>query len=462
MKRIVALALCLVMVLGLMTGCQKGMDAETVYQKMTEATKTVSAQGVDAVMDLEMKMSTMGMTMTIGMEMAMTVQAKADMSAMYMDMTMAMEALGQSEETRMEMYGTMEDGALVYYIYEGTEDLWVKTTMDDFAEVMNQFTSVGQFTTGAKEILSLAKKQETINGRKCYVLTEKIDGAAIQEAFGDYMTEMLPQMTGSELDEETAAQLETVMKELDWSKLDGSVVYYVDAETFLCQEMTAEILGMGDVFNDMIATLIGMAAEEYESEEIPEFSIEIPTFTISSKNMTYNDDVQVPTVPQEAIDNAVDADTLEDIDANDYTDVTGLEPLEDGSYEMTMGTSSIRIMVPEEYIVYMADVEMIVAMTEDMMNSVSYYLMPEMTGEEMQASVMDAVTWAQEEDYYKSHTEAAELNGYQTMSLIYNDNTSVWYAWMELDGGVLVLCAEVEGETFDLAALINTVMIAVP
>ena len=62
MKKIVALALCLVMVLGLMTGCQKGIDAKTVYQNMREAAKAVTAQSADVEMDLEMKMSTMGMT----------------------------------------------------------------------------------------------------------------------------------------------------------------------------------------------------------------------------------------------------------------------------------------------------------------------------------------------------------------------------------------------------------------
>lgn len=466
MKRIVALALCLVMVLGLMTGCQKGMDAKTVYEKMTEAVNAVTAQGMDAEMDLEMKMSTMGVTMTIGMDMDMTIQGNTDLSSVYMDMSMAMEAMGQTEEMKMEMYGSMVDGDMVYYAYESTEDVWVKTSMNDYADLMGQFTGMEQsFSTGNAANLSLAKQKETVGGKKCYVLTEQIDGASIQEEMGDYMTQMLPQMTGTEeLDEETMAQLESVMKELDWSKLSGTVVYYVNAEDFLPVEMNMEILGMGDVFNSMIGALMEEAAAEYEAEEIPEFSIEVPTFKMATKNMTYNDEVQIPTVPQEAIDNAIDADAIVDdtIVDDEFVDVSTNEPLEDGSYQLAMGTSSIRVMVPEGYTVYLADEEMVVAMTDDMMNAVSYMLMPEETDEGIRTGIMESVTWAQEEDYYKSHSEVTELNGFQTASLIYNDDTSIWYAWKELDGGVLVLNAEVEGETYDLSELIATVEIAVP
>ena len=468
MKKIVALALCLVMVFGLMTGCQKAMDAKTVYQNMTEAVKAVTAQSADVEMDLEMKMSTMGMTMTIGVALDMTSMVKSDLSSMYMDMSMEMKAMGETEETKMEMYGTMEDGALVYYIYESTEDMWIKTAMNEYTDIMGQLNGLTlDLTNAPSESLFLAKLPETINDRKCYKLTEQIDGAVIQEQMGDYMTQALSQMTGmEELDEESKAQAEAVMKSLDWSKLSGSMVYYVDAETYLPVETSMEILGMGDVFNSMISALMEQMAAEYEEygEEIPEISIEIPAFKITSKNMSYNDDVQIPALPQEAIDNAIDADAMLDdtiVDDTDFSDVSANEPQADGSYLLNMGGSTIRVMVPEGYTVFMADEESIFSMTEDMMNSVNYMLMPEMTAEDMRASAQEDVTWAKDEDFYKSHSEVAELNGFETMSLIYNDNTSLWYAWKELDGGVLLLAAEVEGETYDLASLIASVEIAV-
>ena len=463
MKKIVALALCLLMVLGLMTGCQKAMDAKTVYQNMSEAVKAVTAQSADVEMDLEMKMSTMGMTMTVGVALDMTSMVKSDLSSMYMDMSMEMKALGETEEMKMEMYGTMEDGDLVYYVYESTEDMWIKTAMNEYTDIMGQFNGLTlDLTNAPSESLSLAKSQETINDRKCYKLTEQIDGAAIQEQMGDYMTQALSQMTGAEdLDEESMAQLEAVMKEFDWSKLSGSVVYYVDAESFLPVEMSVEILGLGDVFNSVIGALMEQIAAEYEEyeEEIPEISIDVPAFKISSKNMTYNDDVQIPELPQEAIDNAIDADAVMD-DQDSDTELLN-PPQADGSYLMTMGGSYVRVALPEGYTAYMTDAEIVIGMSEDELNYVTYVLMPEMTGEDMFNSFIEEIVWAKSEEYYKSHSDVEELNGFATASLIYNDDTSIWYAWKELDGGVLMMYAEVEGEVYDINTLLSSVEIAV-
>lgn len=466
MKKIVALALCLVMVLGLMIGCQKAMDAKTVYQNMSEAVKAVTAQSADVEMDLEMKMSTMGMTVTIGMVMDMTSMAKSDLSSTYMDMSMEMKALGETEETKMEMYGIMEDGAMVYYTYDSTEDLWVKTSMDEYADMMNKLKGMSmQLTDATSDSLFLAKLPETINDRKCYKLTEQIDGASIQEQMGDYMVEFLNQMTGTEeLDEESMAQVEAVLKGLDWSKLSGSVVYYVDTESFLPVEMSVEILGMGDVFNSMISALMEQMAAEYEEygEEIPEISIEIPAFKITSKNMSYNDDVQIPELPQEAIDNAIDADEMLDLEDELVSDTELLNPPQaDGSYLMTMGGSYVRVMLPEGYTAYMSDPEIIIGMSEDELNYVTYVLMPEMTGEDMFNSFIEEIVWAKSEEYYKSHSDVEDLNGFATASLIYNDDTSIWYAWKELDGGVLMMYAEVEGEVYDINTLLSSVEIAV-
>ena len=466
MKKIVALALCLVMVLGLMTGCQKGIDAKTVYQNMSEAVKTVTAQSADVEMDLEMKMSTMGMTVTIGMVMDMTSMVKSDLSSAYMDMSMEMKALGETEEMKMEMYGTMEDGALVYYTYDSTEDLWVKTSMDEYADMMNKLKGMSmQFTDVTSDSLFLAKLPETINDRKCYKLTEQINGESIQELMGDYMTTALNQMTGTEeLDEESMAQLEAVMKELDWSKLSGSVVYYVDTESFLPVEMSMEILGLGDVFNSMIGALMEQIAAEYEeyAEEIPEFSVEIPAFKITSKNMSYNDDVQIPELPQEAIDNAIDADEMLELEDELVSDTELLNPPQaDGSYLMTMGSNHVRVMLPEGYTAYMTDAEIVIGMSEDELNNVTYVLMPEMTGEDMLNSFNDEIAWAKDAEYYKSHSDVVELNGFTTASLVYNDDTSIWYAWKELDGGVLSMYTEVDGEVYDLGTLVSSVEIAV-
>lgn len=451
MKKIVALALCLVMVLGLMTACQKeqGMDVKTLIQKMDEAMPNITAQGMDAEMVMEIKMTTMGMTITMNMEMDMESKNKADFSASYIDMSTTMKAMGQSEKTNLEMYGTMENGELVLYVYDETEDIWAKTTQQNFGDTMGLFTNVPQnYGDLPQESFSLAKKQETINGRKCYVLAMENDGAYYQEYLGEYVQQMITQMTGTEsMDEASAAEFEALMENMDFSMLSGTTVIYVDAETFLPLEMFMEIEGMGDVYNSLFSTLMEDAMEEMDEESVA-FSVEVPAFTITVKNMTYNEDVEIPAVPQEAIENAIDVDA--------YVDDTVV--IESESFVMTIGSTDIRVTLPEGFVAYTAEEDIISAMTEDMMSYVDYMVM-DVTAEEMYGYILEDVQWAQEEGYYKSHSEVAELDGYQTMSLIYNDNTSGWYAWKELDGGTLVMWTEIEGETYNLAELIATVAI---
>ncbi len=464
MKKIVALALCLVMVLGLMTGCQKGMDVETLVQKMDEAMKTVTAQSADAEMNLEMKITSMGVTMNMGIGMDMDFRAKSDFSAMYMDMNMAMEALGQTEDMNMELYATMEDGAMVSYAYESTTDTWVKTVQEGYGEMLGGLMDLQQgMAEMPKEQLSLAKKQETVNDRKCYVLTVDIGGEYVQEYMGKYMGQMMNQITGQEaLDEESQDAMEA-LKDLDWSKLSSKTIYYVDAETFLPLEGSMEILGMGEAMNSMIETLMAEMMMEMD-EETPAFTMEIPTCKIVMKNMAYNDDVEIPAVPQEAIDNAVDANSVIDepiVDDPAYGDVSTNPPQADGSYLLSLEANSVRVMVPEGYPYVNAGAEFLNAMDADAAANLSYMLVPGVTGEDMRMDVLEEVDWADDNGYYKSHSDVGELNGFDTMCLIYNDGTSNWYAWKELNGCMLLLGAEVEGETFDLPALIASVEIAV-
>lgn len=461
MKKIVAVALCLVMVIGLMTGCQKGMDVETLIQKMDEAMKTVTAQSAEVEMDLDMKITTTGVSMNMGMDMDMGIRAKSDFSAAYVDMTMAMEALGQTEETSMEMYAATEDGAMVSYVHESTTDTWVKSVEENFSESMGELMGMEQtMTEMPKEMLSLAKKQETVNDRKCYVLTAEMKGEVFQEYMGEYMEQMMTQISGAEeMDQESQAAMES-MADMDWSTLSAKAVYYVDAETFLPLEMTVEVQGMGETMSAMVETMMGALA----AGEDVEFSLEVSTFQIVMKNMAYNEDVEIPAVPQEAIDNAIDADAaIEDpvVDDPAYSDISLTnEPQADGSYLLSLENDKVSVMVPEGYIVYAAENEMVAGMTEDMLNSVNYMLVGDVTGEDMRLSLLEEIDWANENGYYKSHSEVAELNGFSTMSLIYNDDTSIWYAWKELNGCVLLMGAEVQGETFDLAALIAGVEIA--
>ena len=469
MKKIVALVLCLVMMVGLMSGCQKKMDADTLYQNMNEAMKAVTAQAADMEMDLEFTVSTMGISMNIAMSMDMAMQAKSDLSAMHMDITANVDAMGQSEEISMEVYTALEDDAIVSYAYESDTETWVKSVEEGYQELTAQIQELtkelglGQQTM-PKGTLTLEKDQVTVNDRKCYVLTQQVGGEELKTLLNTYMDQILNKAieeTGEEIDEETRAEMQQVLdilKNLDWSKLSCKMVYHVDAETFLPVEGVTEITGLGETLNGMIDTIMAMAMMEMD-EEAPAFSVEIPTLKMTLSNMRYNDAAEVPAVPQEVIDSAVDMDDLMMDDELIDTEVSNpAQP--DGSYLLSMGGSSVSVTLPEGYMVFLSEVDMLVGMSADMMNSLTFMLVEGATAEDMAVGVLSEVDAAKEGEYYKSHTEVAEVNGYSTMGLIYNDETSLWYAWKELDGCVLLMGAEVNGETYDLAELFAAVQIA--
>lgn len=471
MKKIVALALCLVMVIGLMTGCQKAMDAKTLTQKMDEAMKTVTEIGADAEIDMEMKLGASGVTMGMALGMDVGMKTKTDFSQMYADMSVSMEMLGQTEEMAMEMYMTMVDGDAVAYMLESETETWVKTAMDDYAELLAQAQAQGApavqtYADVPAEKLTLAKEKVTINDRECYVLTVDLDGEYFKSYMDENMDEAFAQMdeemakAEAEMSEEEFEQVKSMMeaiKNLDWSTLSAKSVYHVDAETFLPVEMTVEVLGLGETMQSIMTTLLAELMIELDSAEL-EFTIDVPTFKLAAKNMTYNEAVEIPDVPQEAIDNAIDADEMVEEPFVDESLLTNPAQA-DGSYLLTLAGSSIRVMPPEGY-VGVDSAEDYVYLTDDPMmyeNVLCYGLATDMDSEALNAAIMDEIDLAKEGEYYKSHADQYELDGYQVMGLVYDDDTSIWYAWKELDDCCFLMTAEVAGESCDLSALLTAV-----
>ena len=446
MKKFVALALTVVMVLGLLAGCEKPMDAKTLAQKMDEATKAVTAIDGLIAMDLGMTMSVTGMSMDIGMDLEMDMKTKQDASQGFMGIKMTMEAMGMTEEMSLDTYISAEGDKLVTYAYDSTSETWVKSQEDMTEYKAEQEKLQGitlKFADFPAEKMTLAEEQETVNGKSCYVLTTEMDGTYFQDAMGTIMETM-----GSELEAETLEVLEG----MDWSAMNVKMVYHVDAATFLPLQMTGEITGLGDVLNGLIAELM-----MGEGSADMGMTIEIPAITFSMSNMKYNEEVQIPEIPQEAIENAIDADSIdEDIDMGDtgYEDTLTNQPQADGTYLMVSEKDSVSVAIPEGYIVYLAEDDMVVASTEDMNNSLSFVLVLETTAEDMKAEYEAMVEMYKEDGYYLSHSDCGEVNGFTVMNLVCNDGTAECYAWKQLGGGVLM----VTGSSFDTVPVRDDVL----
>lgn len=465
MKKIVALVLCLVMVVGLMAGCQKKMDAETLYQKMTEAVKGSTAQSLDAQLELGLSFATMGMTIDMGFDMDMGMELKTDLSAMHLDMTLDMDVLGQNEKTTMDVYVAVDGDDLVTYVYEGTSDTWIKSTEGDIQEFMAEYQSLAQELESAampKGVLTLAEEQVTVGERKCYVLTEQMDGETMQGFMSQYMDQILAEAMeaeDAELDAESQEVLDLI-KNMDWSKLNYTVVYHVDAETFLPRETSVEILGIGDVFNDLVGSLMATALMGDMAGEIPDFAVEVPTCKLTMKNMAYNDEVTVPAVPQEAIDNAIEEDgfwTEEEYDEEEIE--LSNPPQEDGRYLMMVGESTVLIDVPAKLEVYMSEVDYLATMTAEMEEMADYMVVEGITGAQIREAYDLQVQTSKDEGYWLSNEEQESINGFTVVNLVYNDGVYEVTAWREVPGGLVLVSVNSYDYLPDVEAVLSGIEI---
>lgn len=428
MKKIVALVLCLVMVAGLMTGCQKAMDIDTLVKKVDEAMAAATHTAAKINMEMDMQLGGEGMTLDMGLDLTMDLKGTKDMSTSWMDMDMTMDILGESMDMDMELYMNTEGDEIVTYMYEGTSGTWVKTRQKQ----ENMEASAMKFSEMPREKMTLAPEKETVNGRECYVVTINMDGEYVQTM----MESTMPAVT----DEATQEMLEA----MDWSKLSAVMTYHVDAESFLPVQMSGEIQGLGDVMSGLVGQMLGM--------EGLDMTVTVPTCKVSMTEMAYTG-VEIPAVPQEAIDNAVDADAMDDMVMEDTT----IEQQDDGSYLMSAGNVQAQVMLPEGCTADIVSMDYIDAANEDWSIYLGYELLPAEEVVGLDEALLAEVDTHKADGTYKSHTGPEELDGYQVMGITDTDGYSFWCAWREVEGYALAITVEAADESFNIADVLSGV-----
>lgn len=413
-RKITALLLAAVMVLGLFSGCEKAMDAETLVQKMTEASANVTDMGGKMDMDIDMTMSVTGMSLDMGMNLSGEYRTTSEPMAGWMDMTFSMEMMGMTQEMQMVSYYAEEDGVLVSYAYDSSTDMWTYSEAEEMMD-MGSMTTM-DLTEIAAENMVLAKEKQTIGDREAYVLDVTITGELLNKAMAESM-----EVLDGELDEEVAAMMEG----MDFSAMSMKAVYYIDCETYLPLQMDIEIQGMGDALGTMINAM--MSEEAMDDSVDYEFTVDVTKFTISMSELVYAD-VQVPTVPQEGID------------------AVAQNPDQgDGSYVLTVNEDSVRVVCPEGYTVYYVDSEYLAMSTDDYVTTVDYSMLVDFAEQDMLDIVEDYATSMQEIDLYESHGASEDVDGFKIMYVKCNDETVFYFAWKQVGDSMLMVTIYSEG-----------------
>lgn len=424
MKKIVALALTVVMVLGLLAGCEKPMDAQTLAQKVDEAVAAQSGMSGKMSMAMDMSIGVTGVTIDMGVAADIEYKAAMDGSKMFMGMDMDMEVMGETQAVEMDMYMTMADGKAVSYTYSGLDDTWLKqeTEVENMEQLQGTSMKLAELPA---ENLVLAEEKETVGEQECYVLTVTTTGEQVAASFQSALEQM---------DEETKAMLEGI----DWSVLNATMVYYINAETFLPVQVTGEITGLGEAMNSLLSGVMAEMLGMLGGEDM-EITVDIPTVKAEMTELVYGD-VEIPDVPEEGVEAAA------------------LNPDQgDGSYVLRMNEDAVRIVLPEGYTSYMAETEMLMAITDDYLNSVTYTFVADVTAEDMALEVEYEAQYAQQEGYYEAHGALDDVNGFTVMYVAYNDETTSYYAWKQMDSTLLFVMLNVGGEAEGMDAVLNCV-----
>lgn len=422
MKKIVALALTVVMILGLLAGCEKSMDAQTLAKKMDEAIAAQSGICGMMNMELDMSMGVTGVTIDMGITADVEYKGAMDGSKMFMGMDMDMEVMGETQTVEMDMYASVADGKAVSYTYSGLDDTWAKTETEigNVEELQNSTMKLAELPA---ESLVLAEEKETVGEQQCYVLTVTTTGEQVMGMLGAAM---------DTLDEETR----TILESIDWSGISGTMVYHVNAETFLPLQMTAEVTGLGEAMNSLLSGVMAEMLGMLGGEDL-EIVVEIPTVNVAMTDLIYGD-IEIPDVPEEGVEAAA------------------RNPLQaDGSYMLWMNEDAVRIVLPEGYTSYMAETDMMVAVSDDYLTGITYTLVTDVTAENMAQEVENEAQYAMQEDLYKAHGALEDVNGFTVMYVAYNDETTSSYAWKQMDTALLLVMVETTGEPQGMDAILN-------
>ena len=313
MKKKLLLGLTVLGAASMLCGFDSAETADSLYQKMADATADVSGMSMSMEMNLDAAINVSDGTTdsSLGITMSGTFDVDATMDPVATAMTGSadLSALGQSQHIEMKNYSvTAEDGGLETYSFtkESTDDEGSWSYSKDSNIDMSSLMELSKSLTAADLAdwgltFTLAPEAATVNDTECYQLTTVIDSTTL-----DTVLNKVSELVDGDLtaDEDVA----TAMQYLDGLKLN--VIYYVDAATYLPVSMTMD---MNDsdltVLNSLIAS--ALASEDGTSAELVlnDFSINATT--------SYGD-VAAITVPQEAIDAvaAGEATSLDDVAEN--------------------------------------------------------------------------------------------------------------------------------------------------
>lgn len=294
MKKKMTMILAALLALTLLAGCApatvqetqpdvpaaapENLTAQDVYQAMCQAVDGRTATSFTSRTEMGAKVSAMMMNMDARMTATTQVKLAGEPFAFHSATALEASFFGMDVNKNIEVYSATDDTGLTSYFSLGDGDAWYRyhTTMVP-TDLLGQYQVTACTGDWVPEGMTLAQTEGAYL-LNCTYNAEKIL-TAISSPFGE-----LP------------------LKDVDVSGMSLAVTYRVDSETFLPVEIEIEYRGMSAVIADLISKYAG----KMMGGKISDLDADVQSYRETLSDLTY-DQIEVPQVPQSALENSQDA-----------------------------------------------------------------------------------------------------------------------------------------------------------
>lgn len=459
-KRFILTAITATFVLGSMTGCGK----PTPVSIAADVVKTLDKiESVDGTMELNFSgkvndPSESGLSLDMDLNMNIDFQSTVTpKEASHLNMGMNFSLLGMNYDIDAESYTIQTDDG--YEVYTCVQDTWIKQNIEDFEYQTESLMQADIYRAIADKTLTatLDDELQKVNKKDAYLLHVSLDGEYLDSLFSS-----LGDM-GDELFE----------GDMDFSDIttDADIYIYKDANVLAKME-----IDLTDVSSEIMSGI-----SEDASVDVTEYTL---TLTMNSYNT-----VDTIKVPDNALRDAVEADSSQDIMGNLFgsdddlsDDESGSDDFdtsdlftdeeaavnEAGNYIITNSTGELQaeIGVPENYeYTYSTSNVLCLGYETDELSISLQYGFDDFTEMSNMAAEYGDYSFFADDDSYSDITSAPEatvtVNGYEvhyiTVSYVYDgeDNCIDCYAWAETSAGVPFL-VEMDFYPYTEDASLNT------
>lgn len=397
-KRLAFLPMLLTLLFAL-TAC--GLTPEKVLQKTEAATEEQPLSGFRVTMSTDFSMNVAGTVTEAELSAAADVRFSREPLSLYADMEVTANGVTQT----MELYGLMENGKPMLYIYDPANDLWSRSELET--------NSLAAAPEGA---------EQTGLDSSLFTLTEEV---ALTDGVTAHRLSCTIDATMAEDYEEAAAEVgkQFGLGEVDLSRMRIPVDLFVDTETFLPVQADLSVEGLDETFAPMLSTLLGSAGEGIQ------FSM--GDIRLSLTELRFGEQA-VPQLPE---------------DAPLRVDILTHDPdMGDGSYVIKSIYDAVRITCPKGWTVGEATYFYLPLMRNDGYRAINFVTQEKSKATDSGLYTVSAVLeLLKQNGTYHSDSRGEKMGDYELAWL--RDTNGIYYAygWKHLSDNTLLLIEVIDG-----------------